>query len=64
MIKENIQNERALDMSDAHKTKAETTIEGLGKIENIYCIVKIAANICGFIHAFFDIEKRYSPHHL
>ncbi len=61
MFEENVQNERALDMTDTHKTKAKTTVEGLGKIENIYCIVKIAANICGFICAFFDIESSTCP---
>jgi hypothetical protein len=61
MFEENVQNERALYMTDAHKTKAKTTVEGLGKIENIYCIVKIAANICGFIRAFFDIESSTCP---
>jgi hypothetical protein len=33
----------------------------LEKIKNIYCIVKIAANICGFIRAFFDIESGTRP---
>ena len=61
MIEENVQNERALDMMDTHKTKAKTTVEGLGKIENIYCLVKIGANICGFIRAFFDIESGTRP---
>ncbi len=52
---------KALDMSDTHKTKSKTKVEGLGKIENIYCIVKIAANICGFIRAFFDVENGTRP---
>jgi hypothetical protein len=55
MLEEYIQNEKDLDMSDTHKTKAKTTVKGLGKTENIHCIVRIAANICGFIHAFFDV---------
>jgi hypothetical protein len=61
MLEENIQNKKDLDMSDTHKTKAKTTVEGLGKIENIHCIVRIAANICGFIRAFFDVEKGTLP---
>jgi hypothetical protein len=61
MLEENIQNEKDLDMSDTHKTKAKTTVEGLGKIENVHCIVRIAANICGFIRAFFDVEKGTWP---
>jgi hypothetical protein len=61
MLEENIQNEKDLDMSDTHKTKAKITVKGLGKIENIHCIVRIAANICGFIRAFFDVEKGTRP---
>jgi hypothetical protein len=61
MFEENILNKRALDMTDTHKTKAKMTVEGLGKIKNIYCIVKIVANICGFICAFFDIESGTCP---
>jgi len=45
-------------MSKAHRTKAKTTIEGLGKIESMQCIVRIAAKICG---AFFDVEKVMQP---
>jgi hypothetical protein len=48
-------------MTEAHRTKAKTTIEGLGKIESMQCIMRIAANVCGFIHAFFDIEKDPKP---
>jgi hypothetical protein len=36
-------------------------LKDLKKIENIYCIVKIAANICGFIRAFSDIESGIRP---
>jgi hypothetical protein len=61
MLEENIQNEKDHGMSDTHKTKAKNTLKGLGKIENIHCIVRIAANICGFIHAFFDVEKGTRP---
>ena len=35
---ENARNEWALDMSEAHRTKAKTTIEGLDKIESMQCI--------------------------
>jgi hypothetical protein len=58
---ENARNEWALDMSEAHRTKAKTTIEGLGKIESMQCIVRIAANVCGFVRAFFDVEKGMQP---
>ena len=58
---ENARNEWALEMSEAHRTKAKTTIEGLGKIESMQCIVRIAANVCGFVRAFFDVEKGMQP---
>ena len=58
---ENACNEWALEMSKAHRTKAKTTIEGLGKIESMQCIVRIAANVCGFVRAFFDVEKGMQP---
>jgi hypothetical protein len=59
--KENARNKWALDMSEAHRTKAKITIKGLGKIESMQCIVRIAANICNFVHAFFDVEKIPKP---
>jgi len=58
---ENARNEWALDMSEAHRMKAKTTIEGLGKIELMQCIVRIAANVCGFVCAIFDVEKGMQP---
>ncbi len=59
--KENALNEWALEMSEAQCTKAKTTIEGLGKIELMQCIVRIAVNVCGFVRAFFDVEKGMQP---
>ena len=61
LLEENEKNERSYDFLDVHKTKAKATIEGLGRIEGIDCIVKICANICGFIRSFFDIEKGKRP---
>ncbi len=58
---ENARNEWALKISEAHRTKAKTTIEGLGKIESMQCIVRIAANVCGFVRAFFDAKKGMQP---
>ncbi len=57
---DNACNERALDMSKAHGTKAKTTIKGC-KIESMQCIVRVVANICGFVRAFFDVEKGSKP---
>jgi len=58
---ENDRNEWVLEMSEAHRTKAKTTIEGLGKIELMQCIVRIAVNVCGFVRAFFDVKKGMQP---
>ena len=58
---ENARNEWALGMSKAHHTKAKTTIKGLSKIESMQCIVRIAANLCGFVRAFFDVKKGMQP---
>jgi len=61
LLEENEKNKRSYDFLDAHKTKAKATVEGLGRIEGIDCIVKICANICGFIRSFFDVEKGKRP---
>ncbi len=61
LIKENERTKRSFDFSDSHKTKAKTTIESLGRIDNIDCIVKICANIYGFIHSFFHVKKGKHP---
>jgi hypothetical protein len=58
---DNARNEWAIEMTESHCTKAKTTIEGLGRIESMQCIVRIAANVCGFIRAFFDVEKGAKP---
>ncbi len=59
--KDNACNEWALDMSEAHCTKAKTIIKGLGKIESMQCIIRVAANVCSFICAFSDVKKGSNP---
>ena len=54
-------NEKIYDFSESHKTKAKATVEGLGRVKGIDCIVKICANICGFIRSFFDVESGQRP---
>ena len=61
ILEETKKNERIYDFSESHKTKAKATIKGLGRIDGIDCIVKICANICGFIRSFFDIEQGQRP---
>jgi hypothetical protein len=39
-------NEREFDFVESHRKAIKATIEGLGKIQNMECIVKICANIC------------------
>ena len=49
-------NEREFDFIDSHRKAIKTTIEGLGKIHSMDCIVKICANICCVITAIIDIR--------
>ncbi len=48
-------NEQEFDFINAHRKALKTTIEGLGKITSMDCIVKICANVCCVITALFDI---------
>jgi hypothetical protein len=50
---ENARNEWALDMSEAHQTKVKTTIEGLGKIESMQCIIRICGQHMWFCPRIF-----------
>ena len=49
-------NERKFDFIKSHCKVLKTTIEGLGKIACMDCIVKICANICCVITVLFDIQ--------
>ena len=49
-------NEREFDFIESHRKVLKTTIEGLGKITSMDCIVKICANVCCVITALFDIQ--------
>jgi len=49
-------NEREFDFVESHHKAIKTTIEGLGKIQNMECILEIWANICSVITAIFDIR--------
>ncbi len=48
-------NKLEFDFINVH-CKATTTIEGLGMITEMECIVKICANVCCVITALFDID--------
>jgi hypothetical protein len=48
-------NMREFDFVESHHKAIKTTIEGLGKIQNMECILEIWANICSVITAIFDI---------
>ncbi len=48
-------NECKFDFVKSHCKTLKTTIEGLGKISNMDCIVKVWVNICCMITALFDI---------
>jgi hypothetical protein len=49
-------NEREFDFVETHRKALKTTIEGLGEIYSMDCIVKICANVCCVITALFDIR--------
>ena len=49
-------NEREFNFVESHRKALKSTIEGLGKISNMDCIVKICANICCVVTALFDIR--------
>jgi len=51
-------NEREFDFVESHRKALKTTIEGLGKIHSMDCIVKICANVCCVITALFDIRAK------
>jgi hypothetical protein len=49
-------NEREFDFIESHCKVLKTTVEGLGKITGMDCIMKICTNICCVITALFDIQ--------
>jgi hypothetical protein len=49
-------NEREFDFVEEHRKILKTTIEGLGMISGMECIVKICANVFCVVTAFFDIN--------
>jgi len=49
-------NEHKFDFVESHRKALKTTIEGLGRIHSMDCIVKICANICCVTTALFDIR--------
>jgi len=49
-------NEREFDFVKSHSKALKTTIEGLGKIHSMDCIIKICANVYCVITALFDIR--------
>jgi hypothetical protein len=49
-------NEREFDFVKMHCKILKTTIKGLGMISGMECVVKICANICCVVTAFFDID--------
>jgi hypothetical protein len=48
-------NEHEFDFVKTHCKLLKTTIKGLGMISGMECVVKICANVCCVVTAFFDI---------
>jgi hypothetical protein len=47
---------REFDFIDTHCKVLKTTIEGLGMITGVECIIKICTNVCCVVTALFDID--------
>jgi hypothetical protein len=50
-------NEREFVFVETHRKLLKTTIEDLGMISGMECVMKICANVCCVITAFFDINR-------
>jgi hypothetical protein len=50
------QNKRVFDIIETHWKTLKSTIEGLGKITSMDCIVKKSTNLCCIVTALFDIQ--------
>jgi hypothetical protein len=49
-------NEHGFDFVETHCKLLKTTIEGLGMISRMECVVKICANVCCVVTTLFDID--------
>jgi hypothetical protein len=57
----NARNEIEFKIHESHRTKMNSTIEGIGHVNNIEDVVKVCANMCGIIRSIIDMQKGGHP---
>ena len=53
----NARNEIEFKIHESQRTKMNSTIEGIGRVNNIEDVVKVCANFCAVMRAIVDIEQ-------
>jgi len=57
----NARNEIEFKIHKSQRTKMNSTIEGIGRVNNIEDVVKVCANMCGIIQSIIDMQKGGYP---
>ena len=57
----NARNEIEFKIHESQRTKMNSTIEGIGHVNNIEDVVKVCANMCGIIRSIIDMQKGGYP---
>jgi len=57
----NARNEIEFKIHKSQRTKMNSTIEGIGRVNNIKDVVKVCANMCGIIQSIIDMQKGGYP---
>jgi hypothetical protein len=57
----NARNEIEFKIHESQRTKMNSTIEGIGRVNNIEDVVKVCANMCGIIRSIIDMQKGGHP---
>ena len=57
----NARNEIDFKIHESQRTKMNSTIEGIGRVNNIEDVVKVCANMCGIIRSIIDMQKGGYP---
>ena len=57
----NARNEVEFKIHESQRTKTNSTIDGIGRVNNIEDVVKVCANLCGIIRSIIDVQKGGFP---
>jgi hypothetical protein len=57
----NARNKIDFKIHESQRTKMNSTIEGIGRVNNIEDVVKVCANMCGIIRSIIDMQKGGFP---